>query len=116
MLEMLNPCFTTNGDIIKKDQNEVLQVGPKYFIHQFLECGRSILEAKWNDQKLIVAIMCAKIHFRDIIFVNLNLVIPRMKIQLGEKMSIMKVINNMNWKLILDCDMIKCSKVNLEVR
>ena len=48
-----------------------------------------------------------------------NLVIPRMKIQLGEKMSTMelikKLINNMNWKLILDCDVIKCSKFNAEV-
>ena len=46
MLEMLNPCFTIDEDIIKEDQNEVSQVGPKYFIHQFLECGRRIHEAK----------------------------------------------------------------------
>ena len=63
--------------------------------------------------------MCAKRLFRDIILMNSNLVIPRMKIQLGEKMStielIQKLINNRNWKLILDCDVIKCSKVDAKV-
>ena len=60
--------------------------------------------------------MCAERYFRDIILMNLKLVIPRTKVQLGEKMSTMeliqKLINNRNWKLILDCDVIKCSKVN----
>ena len=65
-----------------------------------------------------MAIMCVEIHFRDIILMNLNLVIPIMNIQLGEKMSTMKLIqkliNNGNWKLIIDCDVIKCSKVDAE--
>ena len=116
MLEMLRPFFTIDEDIIKEDQNEVSQVGPKYFIHQCLERGRSICESKWHDQKFIMAIMCAKNCFRDIIRMDPNLVIPRTKIQLGEKMSTMelihKLINNRDWKLILDCDVIKCSKVD----
>ena len=115
MLEMLSPGFTIDEDIIKEDHNEVSQVGLKYFIHQCLERGRSICEAKWHDQKFIMAIMCAKILFRDIIRMDPNLVIHRTKIQLGEKMSTMeliqKLINNGNWKLILDYDVIKCSKV-----
>ena len=114
MLEMLSPGFTIDEDIIKEDQNEVSQVGMEYFIHQGLECGRRIYESKWYDQKFIVTIMCAEIFFRDIILVNPNLVIPRMKIQLGEKMSTMELIqnliNNSNRKIILDCDVIKCSK------
>ena len=105
MLDMLIPSFTIDEDIIKEDQNEVSQVGPKYFIHQFLECGRSLCQAKWHDQKLIVAIMCAESCFRDIIVMNPNLVIPIMKIQLGEKMSTMeliqKLINNRNGNLSL---------------
>ena len=116
MLEMLSPGFTIDEDIIKEDQNEVSQVGPKYFIHQCLECGRRIHEAKWHSQKVIVAIMCAEICIRDIILMNLNLVIPRMKVQLGEKMSTMKLINNSNWKLILDCDVIKCSKFDAKAQ
>ena len=102
---MLNPCFTIDVDIIKEYQNEVPQVGPEYFIHQCPKCGRSISEEKGHDQKIIVAIMCGEIHFRDIILMNLNLVIPRTKIQLGEKMSTMeliqKLINNRNWKFII---------------
>ena len=116
MLEMLNPCFTINEDIIKEVQNEVSQVGPEYFIHQCMECGRRIHEAKWHDQKFIMTIMCAESCFRDIICMDLNLVIPRMKIQPVEKMSTMeliqKLINNRNWKLILDYDVIKFSKFN----
>ena len=50
---------------------------------------------------------------------NPNLMIPRAKIQLGEKLSTMKLIkkliNNSNEKLILDCDVIKCSKFNAKV-
>ena len=111
---MLSACFNIDEDIIKEDRNEVPQVGTKYFIHQFLECGRSICEAKWHDQKFIVPIMCAESCFRDIILMNSNLVIPRMKIQLGEKISTMKLINNRSWKLILDFDVIKCSKFNAE--
>ena len=60
--------------------------------------------------------MCAKSCFRDIIRMDPNLVIPKTKIQLGEKMSnmelIQKLINNGNWKIILDCDVTKCSKVD----
>ena len=77
------------------------------------ECGRSTHEAKWHDQNLIVAIMCEEIYFRDIILMNLTLVIPRMKIQLGEKMSTMKLIKNKNLKLFLDCVVINCLKVNV---
>ena len=83
MLEMLSPGFTIDEYIIKEDQNEVSQVGPKYFIHQFLERGRGICEAKWHDQKFIMAIMCAESCFRDIIRMDPNLVIPRTNIQLG---------------------------------
>ena len=118
ILEMLNLGFTIYEDIIKEDHNEVSQVGLKYFIHQCLERGRGICEAKWHDQKFIMAIMCVERCFRDIIRVNPNLVIPRMKIQLGEKMStvelIQKLINNGNWKLIFDGDVIKSSKVDAE--
>ena len=85
MLEMLSPSFIIDEDIIKEDHNEVSQVGLKYYIHQFLEHGRGIYEAKWHDQKFIMAIMCAESYFRDIIRMDPNLVIPRMKIQLGEK-------------------------------
>ena len=111
-MDMLNPCFTIDEDIIKEDHNEVPQVGMEYFIHRCLECVRIIIEAKEHEKKLIVAIMCVEIHFRDIILMNPNLVIPRKKIQIGEKMSTMKLINNRNWKLILDSDVIKCSKFN----
>ena len=83
MLEMFHPNFTIDEDIIKEDQNEVPQVGPKYFIHQCLERGRGTCEANWHDQKFIMAIMCAEIYFRDIIRMDLDLVIPRMKIQPG---------------------------------
>ena len=75
----------------------------------------AISEVKGHDQKLVVAIMCAEIHFRDIILMNPNLVIPKTKIQLGEKMSTMKLINNRNCKLIHYCDVIKCLKVNVDV-
>ena len=79
MLEMLCPFFTIDEDIIKEDNNEIPQLGSKYFIRQCLECGSSIHEAKGNDQKFIVDIMCAKILFRDIIHMNPNLVIGQDK-------------------------------------
>ena len=85
MLEMLIQCFTIDEYIIKEDQQEVPQAGSEYCIHQCLECGRINSDAKGHNQKLTVAIMCVEIHFEDIILVNANLVIPRMKIQLGEQ-------------------------------
>ena len=50
MLEMFSPSFTVDEDIIKKYQNEFSQIGVEYFIHQGLECGRSISETKGLDQ------------------------------------------------------------------
>ena len=92
MLEMLSPGFNIDEDIIKEDRNEVSQVGLKYFIQQCLERGRGICQAKCHDQKFIMVIMCAENYFMDIICMNLNLVIPRTKNQLGEKMSTMELI------------------------
>ena len=62
--------------------------------------------------------MCAESHFKDIILMNTNLVIPKMKIQLEEKMNTMKliknIINNRNRNIILDFYVIKCLKFNVE--
>ena len=111
MLEMLNPCFTIDENIIKEDQHEVLQVGTKYFIHQCLEHGRGICESKWHDQKFIMAIVFVEICSMDIICMDPNLVIPKM----STMELIQNLINNGNCKLILDCDMIKCSKIDGKV-
>ena len=95
MMEMLSPGFTIDEDIIKEDQNEFSKVGPKYFIHQCLKCGRSISEAKGHDQKFIVTIIFVECYFMDILLMNLNVMIPKMKIQLGEKISSMKLIKDL---------------------
>ena len=69
-------------------------------IHEALESGGSIIEAKGHDQKLIMALMSFKGSLRNVCFFHIDLVVSRMKIkfskELGATIFIQEVINDKN--------------------
>ena len=49
----------------------------KYMIHEALEGGGGITQAKGHDQKLIVALMSLKVHLGNVCLFHTYLVIAR---------------------------------------
>ena len=56
----------------------------KYIIHEALESGGSITQAKEHDQKLIVALMSSKGSIGNVYLFHTYLVVARMKIKFSE--------------------------------
>jgi hypothetical protein len=75
-------------------------------VHEALEGGGGITQAKEHDQKPIVALMSAKGHLGNVSLFHAYLVIARAKIkfskELGTTQFIQKVINDRNGKFVFD--------------
>jgi hypothetical protein len=56
----------------------------EYMVHEALEGGGGVTQAKGYDQKLIVALMSAKGGLGDVGLFHMYLVIAREKIKFGE--------------------------------
>jgi hypothetical protein len=78
----------------------------KDMIHEALEGGGGITQAKGHDQKLIVALMSLKGHLGNVYLFHLYLVIAQVKIkfskELGATQFIQEVINDMNGKFFFN--------------
>jgi hypothetical protein len=87
----------------------------KGMIHEALESGGSIIEAKGNDQKIIVALMISKCSLRNVFLIHTDLVVARMKIkfskELGTTLFIQEVINDRNGKFVFNGEFFKGVKV-----
>ena len=75
-------------------------------IHEDLESGGRITQAKRHDQKLIVALMSSKYSLRNVCLFHTYLVVARMKIKFSKEMGatqfIQEVINDRNGKFVFD--------------
>jgi hypothetical protein len=75
-------------------------------IHEVLEGGRGITQAKGNEKKLIVALMSSKGGIGNVDLFHTYLVVARMKIkfskELGATQFIQEVINDMNGKFFFN--------------
>jgi hypothetical protein len=75
-------------------------------IHEALEGGGGITQAKGHDQKLIVALMSSKGHLGNVCLFHTYLVIARVKIkfskELGATQFIQEVINDRNGKFVFN--------------
>jgi hypothetical protein len=75
-------------------------------IHEALEGGGGITQAKEHDQKLIVALMSLKGRLRNVCLLHTYLVIARVKIkfskELGTTQFIQEVINDRNGKFVFN--------------
>jgi hypothetical protein len=85
-------------------------------IHEALEGGGGITQAKGQDQKLIVALMISKGSLRNVYLFHTDLVVSRMNIkfskELGTTQFIQEVINDRNGKFIFNGEFIEGAKVS----
>ena len=56
-------------------------------IHEALESGGSVTQAKGNDQKLIVALMSSKFSLRNVCLFHTDLVVAQMNIKFSKEMG-----------------------------
>jgi hypothetical protein len=88
-------------------------------IHEALEGGGDITQAKGNDQELIVTLMSLKGSLGDVIFLHTYLVVARTKIKFREVLRttqlIQEIINDRNGKLVLDGEFIEGTQVKTDV-
>ena len=62
------------------------------FFRETLEGGRYIAKAKGNHQELLMAFVSVKNSFRNIHLLHANLVIIQVKIESGESLSTLELI------------------------
>jgi len=75
-------------------------------IHEDLEGGGGITQAKGHEKKLIVALMSSKGSLGDIYLFHMYLVVARTKIHFSEELGatqfIQEVINDRNGEFVFD--------------
>jgi hypothetical protein len=75
-------------------------------IHEALEGGGGITQAKGHDQKLIVALMSSKVSLGNVCLFHTYLVVAQMKIrfskELGATQFIQEVVNERNGKFVFN--------------
>ena len=78
----------------------------KDMIHEALEGGGGITQAKGHDQKIIVSFMSYKGSLRNVCLFHTDLVVARMKIKFSKKLGttqfIQEVINDRNGKFVFN--------------
>jgi len=65
---------------------------PEDVVHQCLEHGRRVVEAKCHDHKLVRAFMRAERHLVDVLGPHADLVVPRPQVELGEELGAVELI------------------------
>jgi hypothetical protein len=84
-------------------------------IHEALEGGGGITQAKGHDQKLIVALMSSKGSLGNIYLFHTYLVVAQMKIQFSEELGatqfIQEVINDRNGEFVFDGKFVEGTEV-----
>jgi hypothetical protein len=53
-------------DIIKENDNEIVQVRSEDVVHCTLECGWCVGETEWHYLELVVPVACSECGFGDI--------------------------------------------------
>jgi hypothetical protein len=83
-------------------------------IHEALESGGSIIQAKRHDQKLIVTLMSSKCSLRNVFLFHMDLVVTRTKIKFSNEPDatqfIQEVINDMNGKFVFNGEFVEGTK------
>jgi hypothetical protein len=92
-----------------------MEKGTKDMIHQALEDGRGITQAKGHDQKLIVTLMISKGRLGNVCIFHTYLVIARVKIkfskELGATQFIQEVINDRDGKFVFNDQFVEGTEV-----
>jgi hypothetical protein len=76
--------FPIDEDIIKENKDKMMEKRMKDMIHEALESGGSITQAKGYEQKLIVALMSSKGSLRNVCLFHTNLVVAKTNIKFSK--------------------------------
>jgi hypothetical protein len=118
MLRMLFFILGVDQDVINEHLNKLVQLWHEYKVHQVHEMCRSIGESKRHNQILIQPIPSGEGSLRNVLRPDLDLVITRMKIDLGKDFSTGKLIKKNvdagQWIFILDGDGILRPVINTQ--
>jgi hypothetical protein len=95
-------------DVVNEDHDKLVQLRHKYGVHQVHKMCRSIGESKRHNQILIQPVPGGESGLRNVLWTDLDLMITRMKIDLGKDFRtgklIEKNINAGQWIFVLDSD------------
>ena len=84
-------------------------------IHEALESGGSITQAKGHEQELTVALMGSKCNLRNVCLFHMYLVVDQTKIKFSEEMGatqfIQEVINDRNGEFVFDGKFVEGTEV-----
>jgi hypothetical protein len=104
-------AFGIDEDIIDKDHDEFVELRHKHGVHDVHEVGWCIRETKGHYQELVKTVTSGESGFRNITSSNLDLMITRTKVDLGENFGssqlIKKNINSGKRIFVLDGDCIE---------
>lgn len=70
--------------VINEDDNKLVQVLHENFVHEVHEVGRGIGQSEGHDPVLVQPITSNKCCFGDVLWSNLQLVVSRSQVNLGE--------------------------------
>jgi hypothetical protein len=103
-------------DVIYEDHDKLVQLRHEYGVHQVHEMCKSIGESKRHNQILIQSVPGGEGSSRNVFRTDLDLMITRMKIDLGKDFSTSKLIEKNvdvgQWIFVLDGDGIQRPVVN----
>jgi hypothetical protein len=103
-------------DVVNEDNYKFVQLRHEYGVHQIHEMYRSIGEHKRYNQIRIQLVPDGESSLRNIFRIDLDLMISRMKIDLGKYFRTSKLIKKNidagQWILVLDHDGIQRPVVN----
>jgi hypothetical protein len=74
VLQVFGPRRAVNQNVIQKHQNELAEIRSENIVHERLECGQGIGEAKGHHQELVVPLVSAERRIVDVVRVHPNLV------------------------------------------
>ena len=108
--------FGIDQNIIDKDHYEFIKLRHEYGVHEIHEVGWGICETKGHHQELVETITSGESSFGNVTRSNFDLMVTRMKIDLGENFGssqlIKKNINSGKRIFVLDGHRIERSVVN----
>jgi hypothetical protein len=115
MSKMVCLGFSIDEDIIKENSDKMVEKGMEDMIHEALEGGGGITQAKGHDQKLIVALMSSKGSLGNVCLFHTYLVVARTNIQFSEELGatqfIQEVINDRNGEFFFDGKFVEGTEV-----
>ena len=115
MGEMGLPSFTIDENIIKENQEKMMEERTKNIIHETLESGGGITQEKWNYQELIVTLMSSKCSLGNVFLFHTYLVVAITNNKFSKVPSttqfIQQIINDRNGKFVFDGEFVQGEKV-----